>query len=115
MSDKLLPPALWLLIAATASAQTADQWTAARKLLVDRDIVGAGIKNTRGIDAMRSPPRHEFVPADQRHFAYFDMSLPIGEHQTVSPPFMVAYMTERLQVEPTHKVLEIGTGSGHHG
>src|SRR5438552_80174 len=104
MSNKLLATALWLLCVSSGSAQTAQQWTAARESMVDRDVVGAGIKSQRVIAAIRSTPRHEFVPADQRRFAYFDMALPIGEHQTISPPFIVAYMTERLEVHPGDKV-----------
>jgi protein-L-isoaspartate(D-aspartate) O-methyltransferase len=62
---------------------------------------------------MRTTPRHEFVPPPQRHLAYVDMALPIGEKQTISGPFVVAYMTERLEPRATDRVLEIGTGSGY--
>ena len=62
---------------------------------------------------MRLTPRHEFVSAAQRPLAYFDMALPIGEAQTISGPFVVAYMTEKLDPKPTDRVLEIGTGSGY--
>jgi len=65
------------------------------------------------VAAMRETPRHEFVPGPQRTLAYFDMSLPIGEAQTISGPFVVAYMTEKLEPKPTDRVLEIGTGSGY--
>lgn len=85
----------------------------ARRRLVDDEIVGAGIKDPRVIDAMRATLRHEFVPLNQRAKAYYDMALPIGEKQTISPPFIVAYMTEQLQTRPEDKVLEIGTGSGY--
>jgi protein-L-isoaspartate(D-aspartate) O-methyltransferase len=85
----------------------------ARGRMVDQYIVGAGVKNQRVIDAMRATPRHEFVPLAQRKYAYLDMALPIGEGQTISPPFVVAYMTEALDPQPTDKVLEIGTGSGY--
>ena len=81
--------------------------------MVDEEIVGAGVKNKRVIEAMRNTPRHEFVPLNQRKNAYFDMALPIGEGQTISPPFIVAYMTEAIDPQPTDKVLEIGTGSGY--
>ena len=60
-----------------------------------------------------STPRHEFVPRDQQQNAYFDMAMPIGDGQTISPPFVVAYMTEQLDPQPGDKVLEIGTGSGY--
>jgi protein-L-isoaspartate(D-aspartate) O-methyltransferase len=65
------------------------------------------------IQAMRITPRHEFVALRDVPNAYFDMSLPIGERQTISAPFVVAYMTEQLDPQPTDKVLEIGTGSGY--
>ena len=81
--------------------------------MVDDEIVGAGVKNKRVIEAMRNTPRHEFVPIGQRKYAYFDMALPIGEGQTISPPFIVAYMTEAIDPQPGDKVLEIGTGSGY--
>ena len=81
--------------------------------MVDDEIVAAGMKNKRVIEAMRSTPRHEFVPIGQRKNAYYDMSLPIGEGQTISPPFIVAYMTEAIDPQPGDKVLEIGTGSGY--
>ncbi|MBI3839362.1 MAG: protein-L-isoaspartate(D-aspartate) O-methyltransferase [Planctomycetia bacterium] len=73
----------------------------------------AGVKSPRILAVMRTAPRHEFVPADVRQYAYLDMALPIGEHQTISPPFVVAYMTAQLDPRPTDTVLEIGTGSGY--
>lgn len=85
----------------------------ARARMVAEAIVGAGIKNPRVIEAMSRTPRHEFVPLSQRAYAYLDMALPIGEGQTISPPFIVAYMTEQLDPQPTDRVLEIGTGSGY--
>src|SRR5581483_5609434 len=100
----------WLLSLTAASAQTAQQLAGAREFMVEQDLIAAGIKSRPVLAAMRATPRHEFVPADQRQFAYFDMSLPIGERQTISAPFVVAYMTEQLDVHPTDKVLEIGTG-----
>ena len=81
--------------------------------MVDEEIVAAGVKNPRVIAAMRATPRHEFVPANLRANAYYDMALPIGEGQTISPPFIVAYMTESIDPQPKDKVLEIGTGSGY--
>lgn len=84
----------------------------ARQQMVDDEIVGGGIKNPRVIEAMRNTPRHEFVPLAERKNAYFDMALPIGEAQTISAPFFVAYMTEQLDPQPDDNVLEIGTGSG---
>ena len=81
--------------------------------MVDEEIVAAGVKNPRVIAAMRATPRHEFVPANLWPNAYYDMALPIGEGQTISPPFIVAYMTEAIDPQPKDKVLEIGTGSGY--
>ena len=87
--------------------------TEVRNRMVEEEIVGAGIKNARVIQAMRDTPRHEFVLPQYRQQAYFDMSLPIGDKQTISGPFIVAYMTEQLDPQPDESVLEIGTGSGY--
>jgi protein-L-isoaspartate(D-aspartate) O-methyltransferase len=81
--------------------------------MVRDEVEDAGIDNPRVLAAMRQTPRHLFVPGQQRHLAHFDMALPIGEGQTISPPFVVAYMTQALAPHSTHKVLEIGTGSGY--
>jgi protein-L-isoaspartate(D-aspartate) O-methyltransferase len=81
--------------------------------MVAKEIEAAGVKNPRVLDAMRKTPRHEFVPAAYRPYAYVDAALPIGDRQTISPPFVVAYMTEQLNPQPTERVLEIGTGSGY--
>jgi protein-L-isoaspartate(D-aspartate) O-methyltransferase len=96
-----------------AAAQTKLPLADARNRMVDEEIVGAGIKNARVIQAMRDTPRHEFVLPQYRQQAYFDMSLPIGDKQTISGPFVVAYMTEQLDPQPDDRVLEIGTGSGY--
>jgi protein-L-isoaspartate(D-aspartate) O-methyltransferase len=85
----------------------------ARLHMVEHEIAAAGVKNPRVLDSMRSTPRHEFMPIPERGNAYLDMALPIGEGQTISPPFIVAYMTEQLDPQATDKVLEIGTGSGY--
>lgn len=71
------------------------------------------LRNIRVLKAMARIPRAEFVPKDYRMFAYQDAAIPIGEAQTISPPFIVAYMTETLDPQPTDRVLEIGTGSGY--
>jgi protein-L-isoaspartate(D-aspartate) O-methyltransferase len=84
-----------------------------RKKMVEQEIVGGGVKNPRVIEAMQNTPRHEFMPINERKYAYLDMALPIGEGQTISPPFVVAYMTEAIDPKPEDKVLEIGTGSGY--
>lgn len=74
---------------------------------------GRGLKDARVLAAMRTVPRHEFVPEEYRFSAYDDRPLPIGHGQTISQPFIVAFMTEQLQPQPTDKVLEVGTGSGY--
>ena len=81
--------------------------------MVDEQLAGRDIKDPRVLDAMRKVPRHEFVPEAYRAGAYDDSPLPIGYNQTISQPYIVAYMTEALALQPTHKVLEIGTGSGY--
>jgi len=94
-------------------AQGHPNWVELRNQLVEQSIIKAGIKNPRVIEAIRKTPRHEFVPMNHRKQAYEDMALPIGEAQTISPPYIVAFMTEQLDPQPTDKVLEIGTGSGY--
>jgi protein-L-isoaspartate(D-aspartate) O-methyltransferase len=84
-----------------------------RNRMVDEEIVAAGVKDNRVIQAMRDTPRHAFVAQTSRQNAYLDMALPIGNGQTISPPFVVAYMTEQLLPQSNDKVLEIGTGSGY--
>jgi protein-L-isoaspartate(D-aspartate) O-methyltransferase len=81
--------------------------------MVEQQIVARGITEPRVLDALRAVPRHRFVPANQRDSAYADRPLPIGHGQTISQPYMVALMTHRLDVQPDHRVLEIGTGSGY--
>ncbi len=97
----------------SAPAQSAAAFQQARQRMVDEEVAGAGVKNERVLRSMRETPRHEFVPLPHRKNAYFDMALPIGEGQTISSPFIVAYMTEALDPQPTDRVLEIGTGSGY--
>jgi protein-L-isoaspartate(D-aspartate) O-methyltransferase len=113
---------LALLIAAAYAAETAcgqnpapsaADYAAQRHAMVAKEIEAAGVKNPRVLDAMRTTPRHEFMPAAYRPYAYIDAALPIGDRQTISPPFVVAYMTEQLNPQPTDRVLEIGTGSGY--
>ncbi len=90
-----------------------DAYAKARENMVQRQIVARGVKDKRVIEAMRVVPRHEFVPPAQRARAYEDRALPIGEEQTISQPYVVAFMTEQLKPKPTDKVLEVGTGSGY--
>jgi len=84
-----------------------------RNEMVTRYIQGEGIKNPRVLSSMRQVPRHEFVDSSLKKRAYQDLALPIGYKQTISPPYIVAYMTETIDPQPEDKVLEIGTGSGY--
>jgi len=84
-----------------------------RDMMVRMQIEGRGISDTRVLDAMRRVPRHRFVPSDYVAEAYEDYPLPIGYGQTISQPYIVAYMTEMLSLKPEHRILEIGTGSGY--
>ncbi len=81
--------------------------------MVDEQIAARDIKNPVVLEAMRRVPRHEFVPEPLRGNAYADSPLPIGHDQTISQPYIVAYMTEALELDRSHRVLEIGTGSGY--
>lgn len=93
--------------------ETTDDRSAERNRLVDKSIVGAGITDPAVVDAMRAVPRHEFVPPEHRSAAYRNQPLPIGHGQTISQPYVVAYMTAVLEVGPDSRVLEVGTGSGY--
>ena len=86
---------------------------AERNAMVDRQIVARGVNDARVLAAMRAIPRHCFVPSKLHHHAYEDRPLRIGCGQTVSQPYMVAIMTELLDLAPEDRVLEIGTGSGY--
>jgi len=81
--------------------------------MVDEQIAARGVKDERVLAAMRKVPRHEFLPEAIRGMAYGDHALPLGEGQTISQPYMVALMTELLELQDTERVLEIGTGSGY--
>jgi protein-L-isoaspartate(D-aspartate) O-methyltransferase len=81
--------------------------------MVESQLVRRGIKDRRVLDAMRQVPRHLFVPKDTRGLAYCDGPLPIGQGQTISQPYIVALMTELLELTGQEKVLELGTGSGY--
>lgn len=81
--------------------------------MVRKQIEARGVRDPRVLAAMRAVQRARFVPQDVRRLAAADSALPIGHDQTISQPFIVAYMTELLQIEKQHRVLEIGTGSGY--
>lgn len=84
-----------------------------RDLMVEHQLIPRGIKDRRVLDAMRKIPRHLFMDELLWNRAYDDMALPVGEGQTISQPYMVAVMTELLEMKGVEKVLEIGTGSGY--
>lgn len=84
-----------------------------RAAMVRYQILDRGVKDVRVLNAMLKVPRHEFVPENVRHLSYEDYPLPIGEDQTISQPYMVAFMTEALKLKGGERVLEIGTGSGY--
>ena len=85
----------------------------ARARMVEEEVRAKGVADPRVLDAMRTVPRHGFVPRGMEHAAYGPSALPIGSGQTISAPHMVGIMTEALRVSPGDKVLEIGTGSGY--
>lgn len=84
-----------------------------REIMVRDHLQRRGIQDEAVLNAMKTVPREEFIPEDIRHFAYQDSPLPIGHGQTISQPFIVAKMVERLELGPEDKVLEIGAGSGY--
>jgi protein-L-isoaspartate(D-aspartate) O-methyltransferase len=86
---------------------------AERARMVSQQLAARDIRSERVLDAMRKVPRHLFVPESERERAYRDHPLPIGHEQTISQPYIVAFMTQGLNVEPGDRVLEIGTGSGY--
>ncbi|MCD6521308.1 protein-L-isoaspartate(D-aspartate) O-methyltransferase [Candidatus Calescamantes bacterium] len=90
-----------------------EDWEKLRREMVEKQIIARGVKDPRLIQAMLKVERHLFVPPAYRHLAYTDQPLPIGEGQTISQPYIVALMTELLELKGDEKVLEIGTGSGY--
>ena len=105
-----------LMLAAPAAAQEAPDAGSRRRereRLVDEHIVAAGIRDRATLEALRTVPRHEFVPPRERPRAYEDIPLPIGHGQTISQPAVVATMTELILPRGGMRVLEIGTGSGY--
>ena len=108
---------LLFIVACTGSenarddASPASSWV--HENMVRKQIAARGIRDPRILEAMRRVPRHEFVPKEVRPLAYRDRPLPIGYGQTISQPFVMAYMTERLAPEETDRILEVGTGSGY--
>ncbi|HKQ97050.1 MAG TPA: protein-L-isoaspartate(D-aspartate) O-methyltransferase [Candidatus Polarisedimenticolia bacterium] len=116
-------PGLLLLLAPTAAwagaergpapATRSDPFLAMRQRMVEEQIEARGVRDARVLEAMRTVPRHLFVPVAGRERAYDDAPLPIGWGQTISQPYIVAFMTEAATIGPGARVLEIGTGSGY--
>jgi protein-L-isoaspartate(D-aspartate) O-methyltransferase len=96
-----------------AAAKPADPTARARNRMVQMHLVERGIKNKRVLDAFRTVPRHRFLPPKSQRLAYDDESINIGEGQTITPPYDVAFMTEVLDPKPNDRVYEVGTGSGY--
>jgi protein-L-isoaspartate(D-aspartate) O-methyltransferase len=94
-------------------AARADDRADERARMVEEQIAARGVKDPRVLEAFREVPRHLFVPEAHQRLAYADQPLPIGEGQTISQPYIVAYMTELLNLEPGDRVLEVGTGSAY--
>jgi protein-L-isoaspartate(D-aspartate) O-methyltransferase len=104
------------VLAAIACGQrptSSSDFAAERQRMVEQQLKPRGIKDERVLAAMAKVPREEFVPADARIEAYEDGPLPIGYDQTISQPYIVAFMTEQLRPKPSDRCLEIGTGSGY--
>ena len=104
---------LTVLFFSLTLSSAGDQYDLKRKQMVELDIRDRGMKDAVVLDVMGKVPRHLFVDAPYRDRAYEDHPLPIGEGQTISQPYVVALMTEALQLKPGDRVLEIGTGSGY--
>src|SRR5438132_13675997 len=110
---------LWLMIAALAwtgchqKVTSTSEFAAERQKMVQEQLKPRGIHDERVLAAMAKVPREEFVPENLRNKSYWDSALPIGHDQTISQPFIVAFMTEQLHPKATDRVLEIGTGSGY--
>lgn len=110
----MLAAVLSLVCRQAPEAQTSARELERRRIeMVREQIQARGVRDPRVLEAMRTVPRHRFVPPELVDRAYDDSPLPIGHGQTISQPYIVAYMTELLDVAPVHRVLEIGTGSGY--
>ncbi len=96
-----------------AKSQHQNDWHARRHQMIDQQLRSRGLKNDRVLQAMMTVPRERFMPRSIRHDAYEDRALPIDCGQTISQPYIVAYMTELLNLTPSCRVLEVGTGSGY--
>lgn len=96
-----------------ATQSVSQDWDRQRAAMVEEQLRARDVKAPRVLEAMRRVPRHLFVPEAQRAESYGDFPLPIGHGQTISQPYIVGFMTQAIDVRPTDRVLEIGTGSGY--
>ena len=109
----------WLVIAVVIATgchkppASSSEFAAERQNMVDQQLKPRGIRDDRVLAAMAKVPREEFVAENVRGRSYADSALPIGHDQTISQPYIVAFMTEQLRPKPTDRVLEVGTGSGY--
>jgi len=104
---------LFFLTSPEKSMLMAQNYEKLRNDMVDNQLKKERIRSQAVLDAMRTVPRHLFVPQNMQSYAYQDSPLPIGLNQTISQPYIVAYMSEQLNPVPCMKILEIGTGSGY--
>ncbi len=109
----ILLPISIILISVILLVSYTDHFSRQREQMVHRQLRARGITDSRTLEAMRNTERHHFVPGSQQRFAYDDRPLPIGHGQTISQPYIVAYMTEIIEPKSHYNVLEIGTGSGY--
>jgi protein-L-isoaspartate(D-aspartate) O-methyltransferase len=100
-------------VAFLAAGRAEKEFRKEREAMVRDQIAARGVRDARVLEAMRRVPRHLFVPEQNRARAYGDHPLPLGRRQTISQPYIVAFMTECLALKPGEKVLEVGTGSGY--
>ncbi len=105
--------AVAILVSCSPADGTDNKYTRARRRMVTTQIEARGIHHKTTLKALLEVERHKFIPDRYKQYAYIDQPLPIGENQTISQPYIVALMTELLQLEGGEKVLEIGTGSGY--
>jgi protein-L-isoaspartate(D-aspartate) O-methyltransferase len=112
----VLPALVAVAVALTAASCERSKivnYRETRKRMVEREIVGRGIEDQRVINALMKVPRHLFIPDEHMHYSYYNLPVPIGYGQTISSPFIVALMTQELELKSTDRVLEVGTGSGY--
>lgn len=110
---KAFPIYLLMFIWVMPGFSQTDRYEKERRMMVRSQIKARGIKHRPTLDAMQTVPRHLFVPVQDQSHAYQDRPLPIGYGQTISQPYIVAYMTQIIEPSPGQRILEIGTGSGY--